>query len=157
MEYPLHEEEFFKLRSFGKLAKVWGYRQGTNGAHARFESTMRELGLRAAEELTDIIFRNIQQVSEQGQTDLRAGDTTSKLMTVTVLSPENFGPNFQALIRTFLEQPRMRDMMTGLARSRLSARSTWGFKVIVYAARAFLLMARGRVRPALRLLDSLHN
>lgn len=50
------------LASMAGTAAAWGYRGGDKGKHVRYENYMHEKGLFLGMQLTDTLFRNMQQV-----------------------------------------------------------------------------------------------
>jgi hypothetical protein len=162
---PLKPAELTYLRTLGPLVDAWGYRAGKNGNHTKFEyRTHTGSGngsWRAVQEITDIVFRNIQQVVYREQTFVFADDIIPKLR--VIMSFRDNGCNTYAclppLLPVFLTEfvessADAKKMMTSLAGKTVNAqRSSIGYFAIVSAAKALVLFSRGEIPRGLKLLE----
>lgn len=163
MSFDLSEREVRILRSHARLARVWGYRAGTNGNHTAFENRTHVEELRALQELTDIVFRNIQQVSRWGQTEIYSSDVRPKLYNLVHAPVEIYdNPGMVQLLRDYMEVPEIRAEFEELSRTldnvgRSLSNYSLGFIAVVKAAKAIVHMSNGHAGKAFRTIMILAN
>jgi hypothetical protein len=142
--WVLLPEELSLLRSMGHLATTWGYRAGANGNHVRFEKRTHIDGIwRAVQDITDIVFRNIQQVAFQGQTFIRNTDILPKLKWAAELPVEFIPPTFPHFLTEFFQthNGKTKTAMVDLGSQNVSLRkNSRGFYAIVKVAEALVIM-----------------
>lgn len=151
-DFPLTPSERKRLREFSHLARVWGYRAARDGGHTRYEDAIQEF--RAAQEVTDIVFRNLQQITHHG--GLYYGDVLGKLHSVDALGPDHFPNRFLGLLESYFLE--VGDDFQRLSRSHATpGEHSTGYVVVIYAARALVKMNANDVMGALKLLTALER
>ncbi len=131
----------------GSLAKSWGYRAGENGNHVRMELHLHEKAeLYHVTNLTDGIFRNLQQYADQGLKLPRKCDLEDKfraaLQTPFELPPESYN---SGLLPFFKNEKNTDDLVRLASQPLEGGNRSRSFVMIILLCRAFLCLFSGNI------------
>ena len=123
--------------------RCWGYRSAPDQDHEAYE--VRSSSIRWIQELTDIVFRNLQQLSCEQQYFLRDSDGCRKATSIAsgirdVIDTDQKIVGAAFLRDFFTENPAALSAIMSLGNSRLE-NATGAFALIVVAARAMFALS----------------
>lgn len=126
------------------LRHVWGYRCDAYGPNYEDETHKPEAGYRALQEYTDLLFRTLAQLQDDGMQAMMARDFRAKLAMQSdqpwgkLASPEA-RHNAAALLKRYFDEDGVRTAMLCLAQRDLAGASL-AFACFIYSARQLLRM-----------------